>query len=364
MGKPLLVQVIPSLGLGGAEREVVRVSKVIEASGRFHVKVCCVMGRGCFADSLDETDVDIDVLYENKRPFPISAWTLFCFLKKHRPSIMHSHLIRWAPFIGRLAGVPLVVSSEHGWSPPRSYVGILFDRMNAFFAHRIVAVSAATKDALITRWRIPARKIVVIPNAINITEALSSRAISIKKQLGISAAAPVIGILGRLVPIKGHEYFIAAAFEVLKSRKDSHFLIIGDGPSAESIKEQITALGVQDNVHMLGFRSDARDILKEIDIACLTSLSEGTPITILEAMALSKPAVVTNVGGNPEVVQDGVSGFVVPPRDPAAVGNAILRLIEDPGLAERMGLAGLRRVTEEYSEQANFDKLMKLYSDL
>jgi len=362
MNPPLVVQVIPTLGGGGAEREVARVAPVLKASGEFDVVVCCLMGRGGFADSVEEAGVEVVVLHEHKILPPALAWDLMRFLRDRKPQIVHSHLVRWAPAVAKLARLPVAIMSEHGWSPKRGPLGVLFDRANIHFADRVVAVSEATRQIRIGKWRTPASKLVTIPNAVDIDGMpLPVNAEAKKQCLGIPQHVPVVGTIGRLVLIKGHEHFVAAAAELHRSNPSCHFLVVGDGPCRGSLEEQAKALGLSSRMHFLGFREDAREIIQILDVVCLSSLSEGTPITILEAMACAKPAVVTSVGGCPEVVVDGKTGFVVPPRDPGKLAQALLKLVQDPALARAMGEAGCRRVRMEYSVEVNLRRLTDLY---
>lgn len=362
MSKPLVVQVITTLGGGGAEREVARVSPIINASGEFEVVVCCVMGRGCFADSVEEAGVEVVVLHEGKQFSPLMARNLARFLKERKPAIAHSHLLRWGSTVAKLACVPTAIMTEHGWSPPRGKVGVLFDRANIKFADRVVAVSEATRQIRISKWKTPADKVVTIPNAVDVDAIRVPIDIKAKKDdLGIPNDALLVGIVGRLLPIKGHEYFISAAAELAKTRPQCRFLVIGDGPNRESLQAHAKSLGLKEKLIFLGFRDDVREIIQLLDVACLSSISEGTPITILEAMACSKPTVVTDVGGCPEVVQNGVTGYVVPPRDPVALSKAIDQILSDSALAGQMGEAGLARVRSEYSVQTNLSRLIELY---
>src|SRR5690606_13287035 len=118
------------------------------------VVVCCVMGRGCFADSVEQAGVELVVLHEGKRFSPFMFWDLVKFLRHRKPLIAHSHLLRWGPLAAKLAGVPVAVVSEHGWNPPCGRLVVLFERLNAFFADKVVGVSEATKEIRIRKWKI------------------------------------------------------------------------------------------------------------------------------------------------------------------------------------------------------------------
>lgn len=365
MKKPLLIQTIATLGGGGGEREVARVSKSIKQGGNFDVVVCCVMGRGSFADDVEKAGIEVVVLNEQKKSSLSMMKDLYRFLRQRKPDIVHSHLLRWGPPVARLARVPVVLSTEHGWNPPRGRFGIIFDRTNNLFADRVIGVSEATRLMQIKKWQMPADRVVTIPNAIDTTDFSRPIDEAAKRvELGIKLDSPVIATTGRLVDIKAQHLFIEAAAEVLKAHPEAVFLIIGEGPRRQELENLANDLRLGDHVRFLGFRNDVRELIRIFDIACLSSISEGTPITILEAMACGKPAVVTNVGGCPEVVLDGKTGRVVPPGDSTKLAEAIDYLLANSDVAKKMGEAGREHAETEYSETANLEKLTKLYTSL
>lgn len=363
-GRPLMVQVITTLGGGGAERELARFARVLNDNGPFEVVVCCIMGRGGFADEVEQAGVEVDVLHEGKRPPPVMAMSLLSFLRSRRPVIVHSHMVSWVPIVAKLAGVPAVVLSEHGLVEWRSAIGVFVDVVNNAFADKVVAVAEAVRKYRIERWKTPAAKVVTIPNAVETFPLLDDAAISAKKgSLGVSLQSPVIGMVGRLEPIKGWNYFLDSAALIVKDDPSCHVLIVGDGPVRGELEEQIRSLHLTENVHMLGFRDDVRELMQVMDVVCLSSLTEGTPITILEAMSCRRAVVVTDVGGCADVVRHGETGLVVPPREPVAFAAAVKDILSDSALAERMGDAGLSRVREVYSIETNLKMWLEIYSE-
>jgi L-malate glycosyltransferase len=361
--KPLLVQVITTLGGGGAEREVARFAPMLYDNGPYRVVVCCVMGSGGFVGDVEKCGVEVVVLNERKRSAPVIAGQLLRFLRKRKPVIVHSHMVSWAPMTAKLAGVPAIVVTEHGLHESRRSIGVFVEIINNFFVDRVVAVADAVREYRIKRWHTPAAKIVTIPNAVRVTPVLGPAEVAAKKQeLVIPHDALVVGMAGRLEAIKGWNYFIDSCAQIAKVEPSSRFLVVGDGPVRGEIEDQVKRLQLSDHVHVLGFRDDVRELMRVMDVVCLSSLTEGTPITILEAMACARPAVVTDVGGCAQVVIDGVTGFVVPPRDPAALADATLKLLRDADLARRMGEAGLERVLDHYSVETNLKNWLDLYA--
>ena len=160
---------------------------------------------------------------------------------------------------------------------------------------------------------------------------------------------------------KGVFYLIQSASCILEYRKDLIFLLVGAGAQEEKLKNFCVDLKIEKNVIFTGERDDIPEILSSIDIFVLPSLREGLPLTILEAMACAKPIIATNVGGIPEAVKDGVSGILVPPKDPESLQNAIVELLDDTEKQETMGLKGKQICEEHFRSRAMVDKIEKLY---
>jgi glycosyltransferase involved in cell wall biosynthesis len=155
--------------------------------------------------------------------------------------------------------------------------------------------------------------------------------------------------VGNLYPVKGHAHLLRAMPAVVAGRPDAHLVVLGRGALHDPLLAEAATLGLSDRVHLLGHREDVARWVAAIDVFVLPSLSEGLPLSLLEAMAAGRPVVVTAVGGVPEVVQDAVTGFVVPPASPGALASRILALLRDTALSAVMGAAGQTRVRERFS---------------
>jgi glycosyltransferase involved in cell wall biosynthesis len=261
-----------------------------------------------------------------------------------------------------MAGVPVVFSSEHNWVPGRTTYEAVLGAMNAFCTDRIVGVAEAVSTQLKGWCGIPRNKVVTVANAIEMDGfADGFDEAEKRRELGIPFDCSIIGNIARLTGQKAQRYFIDSAAIILERNAKCEFLIVGEGELRAELEEYTRTLGVTEHVRFLGFRDDVREIMRLLDVLCLSSIHEGTPITLLEGMACEKPVVSTDVGGCREVVVDGETGFLVQPRDPQALAEALLRLVDDKDLAVRMGQAGLRRVREVYSEDANLSVLNNLY---
>ena len=178
------------------------------------------------------------------------------------------------------------------------------------------------------------------------TLALASAVDGVREELGIPEGVPVVGTVAHLKPHKGHQHLLRAAAEVRRARPDARFVLVGRGPLESELRQLTSRLGLDGSVVLTGFRDDALRIASAFDLFVLPSEHEGLPIALLEAMAIGKPVVVTRVGGNAEVVEDGVNGLVVPPENPPALAGAITLLLRDPPLRERLGEAARRRAAD------------------
>ena len=184
------------------------------------------------------------------------------------------------------------------------------------------------------------------------------------EELGIPEACPLVFVFCRLNQMKGVDYFLEAAAKVARQRPDVRFLIAGDGAHKRELEYRAAEVGLRDRTIFAGFRCDVPALLAEASLSVLPSLSEGLSNSLLESMAAGVPAIAARVGGNPEVIDDEVTGLLVPPRDPAALAGAMERLLEDQQLARRFGEAGRRRVEENFSVERSVREIERLYGRL
>jgi glycosyltransferase involved in cell wall biosynthesis len=210
-----------------------------------------------------------------------------------------------------------------------------------------------------------ASNIVVIRNGITLAKpAGKNRGAVLRQELGLPPAARLAAVFSRLNRMKGVEYFLDAARVIAEVYPDVCFLVVGDGGIKKELEERASRLGLGPRIVFTGFRSDVPDLLAEVYISVLPSLSEGTSNTLLESMAAGIPVIATRVGGNPEVVEDGVSGLLVSPRDSAGLAAAMARLLEDGDLALRLGQAGRQRVSKLFSIDGSVHETESLYQRL
>lgn len=176
---------------------------------------------------------------------------------------------------------------------------------------------------------------------------------------------PIVGTIGRLVELKGHEYLLEAVAEVVKIFPNAKFLIVGDGPMQDDLKTLVKMHSIQESVIFTGYRSDVANLMAAMDVIVLCSiLPDSFPRSVIEAMAMGKPVIGTNIGGVPEAIDDGVTGLLVPPKDSQALAKAMITLLQDKPRAKQMGIAGRKRVEQFFSIDKNIRDTEKVYMEL
>jgi glycosyltransferase involved in cell wall biosynthesis len=290
------------------------------------------------------------------------------YIRKHRIDIIHTHLLA-SDFLGRIAGFLTgrpVVSTIHNSRADldnepvrRQWMEQLTGR---FMARRLIVVSEMLREETTQWFGVPSRKVVAIPNGVD-TEAFRrgpefDRA-TVKREM-IGGEYVMVTNVARWVPQKGQNHLIDAARIVSDARPDVRFLLLGHGELHAELEAQAQALGISDKV-IFGFLDNVSDVLAASDVFVLSSLWEGLPLALLEAMAAGCPAVATDVGGVSHVLQHGVTGLVIPPADDGALAAAILEYVNNPGQARERGAAAQAWVTQRYGMRAWAGKLERLY---
>ena len=285
-------------------------------------------------------------------------------VRRQRIDLIHAHefyMNAVCAVVSRLTGVPLV-ATVHGrnYYPERLRRRVIY-RMVVTQAAAVVSVSEDLRRFFCRATRTSLGRVRVIYNGVDPDAWRGGRAPEVRRSLGIPAGAAVVGTVGSLYEVKGHAYLIQAARLILERRPDVHFVLVGGGPLDGELRAQAQAQGVGEQVHLVGHREDVRQLLAAMDVFVLPSLSEGLPLALLQAMAAGKPAVVTEVGGIPEVVGNGETGFLVPPRNAEALADRVITLLESPSTAVRIGARGQRRIRERFSLQATVTAYRDVY---
>lgn len=213
--------------------------------------------------------------------------------------------------------------------------------------------------------RFPPEKIVSIPTGVDMERFNPDRVKeNIREELGIDQDAPLVGNISIIRTEKGYPYFLEAAQEILKVKPKTKFLIVGHEPKGDTLAQAVKRQGLEGEVIMPGLRKDIPQVLATLDVFVLSSLREGVPQGVTQALAMEKPVVATNVGGIPEIVKNNQTGLLVPPTNSRALARAILELLEDREKAERLGRNGRKLIEEKFSQETMIEKIEDLYREL
>lgn len=265
-------------------------------------------------------------------------------------SALAGRLSRKRPVIVRTRHLALPITSKTSYS---------------LLPHKVVTVSRHVRDYLVEEKGISADKVAAIPTGVDLSRFNPEKTDgTLKKELGLGESALLVGTIAILRRKKGHHLLLEAVPEVLKAVPDAVFVFAGNGPQKENIEKDIARQGVGGNMRLLGLRSDVPSILKSIDLFVLPTLQEALGTSILEAAAMEKAVVAFRTGGVDEVVVDGLTGILVEPSDTGALAKAIIRLLKDAPLRQRMGHEGRRLVEKNYSNDAMVDGMRSLYMEL
>jgi len=356
-------------GYGGTEKHLFELVKRLDKD-KFMPMVCCFTG-GKFLEEIKKLNVKAFELPVN-RLYGLqaikSAIRLGRIIRKENIRMVqtfHTKPDLYVPVIAKLCGVPVVISSRRDLGFNRKKIHVPLQKIINLFVDKIIVNSNAVRDMCAKQEHIASNKIVLIYNGI--AEEFLRKGTQIENQrkgLQIRSSEFAVGVLSNLNPIKGIDSFINACPLVLEKIPNTKFLLIGDGPMREKLLKQVKRLGISSNVTITGNLKDIRGVLSMIDISVNSSLSEGFSNSILESMAVGKPVVATNVGGNPEAVVHGETGFLVPPRNPNALAEAIIKLVENKRLARKMGIAGRERIIEHFTLKKMIKETESLYGSL
>jgi glycosyltransferase involved in cell wall biosynthesis len=295
-----------------------------------------LFAEGRLAQELRRSGISVSVLNEQEFGLLGLMRGIRQVLRSHGAEVLHMHGYKESilgTVAGRWAGVRWYVKTEHGRiEPARGWEGVkmslyrwLDHRVARGATDRVIAVSLDLYRHLAAS--LPEGRVALIRNGLDPRRiAVTVAPAEIRRGLGISEHAPLFGSAGRLVPVKGLDYFLEAARALLEELPEAHFLIIGDGPLRSDLERRARDLGIAHAVRFSGFRADVLDVVNALDVFVMPSIHEGLPMALLEASALGKPIVASAVGGIPEVLHD-FQGWLVPPRDVAALTRACLTAV-------------------------------------
>lgn len=350
-----IVNIISDLNIGGAGKCLINFCRNYD-SKKFEVVVILPEGSE-LTNELKNTSVkiiEIDGLKNKSLDFK-AFFKLVKILKKEKPDVVHTHASSIARLAARCVYGTKIVYTRHSVFPVSEKIkhGIgrwFYKNINELLADRIIAVAEAAKDNL-TDGGIDDSIIDVILNGVEkIPETSIEEKIKLKKKYGIEDNEKVIGILARIEEVKGHEYFIDSAKIILDAGVKAKFLILGTGTEEEKLKKKVKDLKLEDKIIFTGFVKNVKDFVNIFDVQVNCSYgTEATSLALLEGMSIGVPAVVTNYGGNPGVIQDGENGFIVPIKSPKETADAILKILNNNELMAKMKKRAIEIFNEKFT---------------
>jgi glycosyltransferase involved in cell wall biosynthesis len=357
-----VIFIITSMPVGGAETLLVELIRRLDRR-RFLPELCCIKTPGPLGEMLAQ-EIPVHHGLLRRRTDLRVLWRLTRLLKsRHIDAVVTvgaGDKMFWGRLAARLAGVPVVASALHstGW-PDRVQFA---NRLLAPLTDAFIAVAEPHARYLATHEGCTAAKTRVIPNGVDVDRFCPRTPCSeLRKEIDLPEGTPVVGIVAALRPEKNHPLFLRAAARVLHAIPHARFLVIGDGPQREELEALARLLAVSHAVRFLGTRNDVHELLSLMDVLALTSHIEANPVSILEAMAAGKPVVATRVGSVDRVVQEGRTGYLVPPGNEEQLAGRLVELLRNRAAAAECGRAGRQFVVENASIQrmvAGYEELL------
>lgn len=355
-----IVQFTADLHRAGQQRVVVDLARGIRERGHRSI-VCTTLSGGELEEELVSAGIafrnfDLPKNYDIRGIRPVMT-----YLKRQRADAVITHAF-YGSFVPRISaicsGIPALIHVEHNVSDEKRLYHVLINNIFSLFIDKIVCVSKEARRSLMKVEKVSARKVAVIPNGLN-TERFSSEEGNEKPERKTKR----VGIVGRFYEQKGHIYFVEAAARIARSYEKVEFVFAGDGPLRPFIEAKVREAGLESYCHFYGEVSDVEGLMRNLDVFVLPSLWEGLPISLLEAQYFGVPSVVTDAGGNSEIVRNGHNGLLVPPRDPAKLAAAVLEVLRNDNLRSEYGMNGKKLLEQEYSLDRMVDSYIELISD-
>lgn len=369
MGRPVICQLLLSLTVGGAEVLAARLARRL--GDRYRFVFACLDHLGTLGEQLRQEGFPVEVL--DRRPgLDVGCIRRLARLwRAEQVDLVHAH--QYTPFFYATAARglrrrPPVLFTEHGrWFPdfPRRK-RIVFNRLMLRRSDRVVAVGGAVRRALVANEGIADGRIQVIYNGVDPSafDAPAGDRAALRGRLGFGPEELLLLQVARLDHLKDHGTALRTIERVAVRRPDARLVLVGEGPERENIEAEIRQRHLEPFVRLLGLRSDVADLLHAADLFLLTSISEGIPVTLLEAMAAGLPIISTDVGGVGEVVEHGRTGLLAARGDDAALAEAVLRLAGDADLRRRMGRQGQERARAVFSESQMHAAYQAVYEEM
>lgn len=345
--------------VGGMERHVQMVAEGLREQGA-KVSVVCPY-ESIFTAALRSLGCQVHIAMLGDALQWRSLFTVAEIIRRQQVDIVHTHLFN-ATFLGGVAaglcGVP-VATTVHGMYVSSEEMGVA--RLTG--SHLITVCTAAYTMGL--ALGLAEEQISLIPNSVDTRRFRPDvDAAAFRASIGVPAEAPLVGMIARLSREKGPDLFLQVASLLAATRPDVHFALVGEGPMSQELKRQVEALELGEHVHLTGLVTDTSTVFPALDVVCQPSRLEGQPLSLLEAMAAGRPVVASSVGGIPEAVEVGLTGWLVAPGDVNALAERVLWLLDNPEQAREMGREGRRRAIELFDMRRQMVEITRLFRRL
>ena len=376
MDKIRIVYVLCAEERGGVEEHVLSLVRCIDRSRFLPFVVAPPKLIELFGKDLTDTETTVIPLKLNGLFDITGRLSFISFLRKHRIQIVNTHMfiasISYSP-LARLAGVPVLIETSHGvekWRLEKGFIkrnSFVIDRLVSVLQTKILAVSHACCNDLVRIKGIPREKIVVVQNGrdlSNFSPISLERRKTLRTMYGLSDDDYLFGVMARLDFQKGHAFLFEAVRQLLQKRTDFKLLVIGDGTLREELKQKVLELGIDSHVIFTGFQKDLPGYHGILDVHVLPSLFEGLPLGLIEASAMERPVIATDVDGSPEAIINGETGLLVPPRNPGKLAEAMAYALEHKIEMTDMGKRGRKFALQHFTLERQVRETEELYSSL
>jgi len=365
-----ILHVIPSLDCGGAEHLTLNLARAQQELGH-EISVCCVMSppeKGTLYEKARALGIPCYFSFSKHEPHVMTTWKMMRLFRRLCPDVIQSHLPRansCSTIAARLAGIPCIIATFHNpmiWKNNRQKK---WGMWTSRFQDGIFCDAEMIRRRLLEMCPHVESKTRIVYPSIPLSKAFVSQEEQdlFKSKWGVEKEDRLVGMIGRLAEVKDHATFIDAAEIVLKSSSRIKFLIVGDGPMREQLRECVREKALEDRVLFPGYVPDLNLIWSVLDLFVLSSLSEGCPVSILEAFAAGLPVIATNVGGIPEIIIKGENGFLVEPGQPGQIAEKIHALLSNKSLHEKMR-ENARQTAHNFQIEKMAEQTITLYKEV
>lgn len=344
-----ILRIIARLNVGGPAIHVSLLTEKLHEPDFESLLVCGTIdpGEGDMAYYASEHGVEPVIIPELGRSLhPMrdlkTLWKVYQLIREYKPHVVHTHTAK-AGFIGRLAAwlarVPVIIHTFHGhvftgyFPPLKTRFFIILEQFSALLADMIITLTEGLRRELAEVHHVTRRsRITVLPLGLDLQPFVAHprKQGDFRQMWNIPADAPLIGIVGRIVVVKNHALFVEAAARIRQAIPKAHFVIVGDGDLRAEVEAQVEAQGLSDAVTFTGWQRNLEPIYADLDVVVISSINEGTPVSIIEALAAGCPVVGTAVGGLPDLLDHGKLGRLVPPGHAEALATAIVETVQSP----------------------------------